>query len=30
VAITLVDVVVYAPLAFLSGMVGQFFKEFGG
>ena len=29
-AITLVDVVVYAPVAFLSGMVGQFFKEFGG
>lgn len=30
VAITLVDVVVYTPLAFLTGMVGQFFKEFGG
>jgi hydrophobic/amphiphilic exporter-1 (mainly G- bacteria), HAE1 family len=29
-AITLVDVVVYLPIAFLSGMVGQFFKEFGG
>jgi hydrophobic/amphiphilic exporter-1 (mainly G- bacteria), HAE1 family len=30
VAITLVDVVVYTPMAFLTGMVGQFFKEFGG
>ena len=30
VAITLVDVVVYTPLAFLTGLVGQFFKEFGG
>ena len=30
VAITLVDVVVYTPVAFLTGMVGQFFKEFGG
>ena len=30
VAITLVDVVVYTPVAFLSGMVGQFFREFGG
>ncbi|MDD3648229.1 MAG: efflux RND transporter permease subunit [Candidatus Dojkabacteria bacterium] len=28
VAITLVDVVVYVPLAMLSGIVGQFFKEF--
>jgi len=28
VAITLVDVVVYVPLAMLSGLVGQFFKEF--
>ncbi len=30
VAITLVDVVVYTPVAFLTGMVGQFFREFGG
>lgn len=30
VAITLVDVVVYTPLAFLTGLVGQFFKEFAG
>jgi len=29
VAITLVDVVVYAPMAFMTGIVGQFFKEFG-
>ena len=29
-AITLVDVVVYTPVAFLTGMVGQFFREFGG
>ncbi|MBI4212939.1 MAG: efflux RND transporter permease subunit [Chloroflexi bacterium] len=28
-AITLVDVVVYAPLGFLTGMIGQFFREFG-
>ena len=29
VAITLVDVVVFLPMAFLSGIVGQFMKEFG-
>lgn len=29
VAITLTDVVVYAPIAFLSGNVGQLFHEFG-
>lgn len=29
-AITLVDVVVYGPMAFMTGVVGQFFKEFGG
>ncbi|MBI3977359.1 MAG: efflux RND transporter permease subunit [Chloroflexi bacterium] len=29
VAITLVDVIVYAPVAFLTGIVGQFFREFG-
>jgi len=29
IAITLVDVVVYVPVAFMSGMVGQFFREFG-
>ncbi|MCC9295425.1 efflux RND transporter permease subunit [Clostridium sp. WLY-B-L2] len=29
IAITLCDVVVYTPVAFISGMVGQFFKEFG-
>ncbi len=29
VAITLVDVVVYVPIAFMSGLVGQFFREFG-
>jgi hydrophobic/amphiphilic exporter-1 (mainly G- bacteria), HAE1 family len=29
VAITLVDVVVFLPLAFLSGFVGQYMKEFG-
>jgi len=28
-AITLVDVVVYTPLGFLTGVVGQFFREFG-
>ena len=28
-AITLVDVVVYVPMGFMSGMVGQFFREFG-
>lgn len=30
VAITLVDVVVYTPLAFSTGMTAQFFKEFSG
>ncbi|MEY8764864.1 MULTISPECIES: efflux RND transporter permease subunit [Clostridium] len=29
IAITLCDVVVYTPVAFISGMVGKFFKEFG-
>lgn len=29
IAITLCDVVVFAPVAFMSGMVGQMFKEFG-
>ena len=29
VAITLTDVVVYAPVAFVSGNVGQLFREFG-
>jgi hydrophobic/amphiphilic exporter-1 (mainly G- bacteria), HAE1 family len=29
IAITLVDVVVFLPLAFLSGFVGEYFKEFG-
>ncbi|HUX87768.1 MAG TPA: efflux RND transporter permease subunit, partial [Chloroflexota bacterium] len=29
IAITMVDVVVYAPVAFVSGFVGQFFREFG-
>src|SRR5262249_13186472 len=29
VAITLVDVVVFAPIAFMSGIVGQYFREFG-
>lgn len=29
IAITLCDVVVFAPVAFISGMAGQFFKEFG-
>lgn len=29
IAITLSDVVVFAPIAFMSGMVGQFFREFG-
>ena len=28
-AITFVDVVVYTPLGFLTGIVGQFFREFG-
>ncbi|RCX08087.1 HAE1 family hydrophobic/amphiphilic exporter-1 [Anaerobacterium chartisolvens] len=29
IAITLCDVVVFGPVAFMSGMIGQFFKEFG-
>ncbi len=29
ITITLVDVVVYAPMAFMSGIVGQFFRQFG-
>ncbi len=29
VAITLSDVVVFGPIAFMDGMVGQFFREFG-
>ena len=29
VAITMSDVVVFAPMAVMTGMVGQFFKEFG-
>ncbi len=29
IAITLVDVVVYVPVAFMSGVVGQFFRQFG-
>ena len=29
IAITMVDVVVFAPIAFLSGITGQFFREFG-
>lgn len=29
IAITLCDVVVYTPVAFMSGMAGAFFKEFG-
>lgn len=29
ITITLVDVVVYAPMAFMSGLVGQFFRQFG-
>ncbi len=29
VAITLVDVVVFTPIAFLSGIIGKFMKEFG-
>jgi hydrophobic/amphiphilic exporter-1 (mainly G- bacteria), HAE1 family len=28
-AITLTDVVVYVPVAFMSGIVGQFFREYG-
>jgi len=29
VAITLVDVVVFAPIAFMSGVTGQYFRQFG-
>ncbi|WP_338433475.1 efflux RND transporter permease subunit [Clostridium tyrobutyricum] len=29
IAITLCDIVVYVPVAFMSGMAGAFFKEFG-
>ncbi|GAB6158726.1 efflux RND transporter permease subunit [Desulfotomaculum varum] len=29
IAITLSDVVVFAPLAFMDGMIGQFFRQFG-
>jgi HAE1 family hydrophobic/amphiphilic exporter-1 len=29
VAITLVDVVVFTPIAFMTGIVGQYFREFG-
>ena len=29
IAITLVDVVVFAPIAFMSGIVGQYFRQFG-
>ncbi|MCX7708710.1 MAG: efflux RND transporter permease subunit [Clostridia bacterium] len=29
IAITLCDVVVFTPIAFMSGLVGRFFKEFG-
>jgi len=29
IAITLTDVVVFVPIAFMGGMVGQFFREFG-
>jgi len=29
IAITLSDVVVFGPIAFMQGMVGQFFKQFG-
>ncbi|MBI2953007.1 MAG: efflux RND transporter permease subunit [Chloroflexi bacterium] len=29
IAITLVDVVVYVPMAFMTGIVGQFFRQFG-
>lgn len=29
VAITMSDVVVFLPVAFMSGMIGQFFKQFG-
>ncbi len=29
IAITLVDIVVFTPIAFMSGMVGQYFRQFG-
>ncbi|MBC2580761.1 efflux RND transporter permease subunit [Clostridium sp. DJ247] len=29
IAITLCDVVVFAPIAFMSGIIGQYFKQFG-
>ena len=29
IAITLSDIVVFAPIAFMSGMVGQYFRQFG-
>src|SRR5262249_343928 len=29
IAITLVDVVVFTPIAFMSGIVGQYFRQFG-
>ncbi|MBC9785179.1 efflux RND transporter permease subunit [Heliobacterium chlorum] len=29
IAITLSDVVVFAPIAFMGGMIGQFFRQFG-
>ena len=29
IAITLCDVVVFLPIAFMSSMTGQFFKQFG-
>jgi HAE1 family hydrophobic/amphiphilic exporter-1 len=29
IAITLVDVVVFTPIAFMTGIVGQYFREFG-
>jgi hydrophobic/amphiphilic exporter-1 (mainly G- bacteria), HAE1 family len=29
IAITLVDIVVFTPIAFMSGIVGQYFREFG-
>ena len=29
IAITLVDIVVFAPIAFMSGFVGQWFRQFG-
>jgi HAE1 family hydrophobic/amphiphilic exporter-1 len=29
IAITMVDIVVFVPIAFMGGIVGQFFKQFG-